>query len=137
MSTAINLEIPKNYPHGMNDRDIEEHVRKYLDEIINSGSDDNVVFQCYPLITLGQNELSKRQNKRITRMSMVISGISLLIAAIALCISLLGTNSRSRWENEQIKELKAIEEKMDNIHANSKDMIQELKTIQKSIVREK
>jgi type VI protein secretion system component VasK len=136
VSTAINLVIHSNYPHGMNNREIEEHVRKYLDEIVKSGSDDNVVIQCYPLIALGQYELSKRQNNRITKISICISGVSLLIAIIALCISLMGTSSHSSWENAQIKELKAIEEKLDNIHSSSKDMVQEMKAMQKSKVRE-
>ena len=115
MSTAIPLVIPRNYPHGMSSNEIEQQVREYLDEIVKSGSDDNVVIQYYPLIALGQYELSKRQNGRITRISIGISGISLLIAIIALCISLIGTSSSSNWENRQIKELKTIEEKLDPV----------------------
>ena len=94
------------------------------------------MIQCYPLISLGQYELQKRQNRRITKISMGIAAVSLLIAIIALYISFQGRNSSSRWENAQIVELKAIEQKLDGIHSASKDVILELKKLQKGYIIE-
>ena len=129
-------EISVDFPQNMKDKQIENEIRKYFNEIIQSDAQENTMIQCYPLISLGQYELQKRQNRRITKISMGIAAVSLLIAIIALYISFQGRNSSSRWENAQIVELKAIEQKLDGIHSASKDVILELKKLQKGYIIE-
>jgi hypothetical protein len=111
----------------MKDNEIEEAIKSYLDEIIKSGSEDNVVIQCYPLIALGQYELSKRQTRRITLITQFVGIVSLLVAGVALYISVQNTSSSSRWEQRQIEYLSMLQTKLDSINSNIRELVTEIK----------
>jgi uncharacterized membrane protein YeiB len=100
--------IPDTFPHSMKDKEIEECVKGYMDAIIQSNSQENIVIQNYPLVSLGQYELQKRQNGRITRIATIISVVSLIVAAVALYIAVDNSNSSEHWEAAQMRALNSL-----------------------------
>ena len=72
--------VSADFPHNFSDQQIQETIRDYMTRIAVSGSQENVVIQCYPLIALGQAELQKRQNDRLTRITLIVSFVSLIVA---------------------------------------------------------
>lgn len=100
--------IPDNFPHTMKDKELEECIKGYMNKIIQSKAQENVVIQNYPLVSLGQYELQKRQNKRFTLFAAGISAISLIIAGVALYIAITNSHSSERWEKNQINVLNTI-----------------------------
>jgi len=115
-------EVSEDFPHKMNDEQIGETIKLYMKEIIQSGSHENIVIQCYPLIALGQHELERRQTTRITRFTTGVSFASILIAIIALAISIINTMSSTRWEKRQIESLTAMQTKIDTLNANIREL---------------
>ncbi len=103
-----NPTIPEDFPHSMSDKALEECIKGYMDAIIQEEAQENVVIQNYPLVSLGQYELQKRQNKRIIKFTTGISAVSLLVAITALYIAFTNSHSSERWESNQIKILQSI-----------------------------
>jgi cell division protein FtsL len=116
-------EVSKEFPHNMSDEQIGEAIKLYMDKIIQSGSQENIVIQCYPLVALGQHELEKRQTNRLTRFTSWISYVSIFIAIVALAISIINTRSSSRWEQRQIESLATLQTKIDAMNANIHDLV--------------
>ncbi len=98
----------ENYPSGLKDEQIESLVKEYSEAIYNHRAKLNVVLQYSPLIQLGQYELMKRQNQRVTRLTTTVSTVSLVIAVIALWMSWLNTQSSDAWEKNQVALLQDI-----------------------------
>lgn len=116
-------EIPADYPQGMNDKQIEEAIKKYFNEIIQSEAQENTMIQCYPLISLGQHELEKRQAKRLNCLTMGVSIVSIVIAVIALCIAIQNASSSERWKQTQINSLATLQTKLDLINSSIRELV--------------
>lgn len=100
--------IPENFPHSMNDKELEECIKGYMNAIIESEAQENTVIQNYPLVSLGQYELQKRQNNKIIQLTTGISFISLIVAIAALYIANTNSHTSERWERNQINTLQEI-----------------------------
>ena len=102
------IVVSEDFPQDMSDKQLQEAVKGYLSQIKESGSQENVVIRCYPLIALGLNELQARQNKLVTRISIGIGVVSLVVAAVALCISIDGASSSDESSARQIALLEEL-----------------------------
>jgi hypothetical protein len=100
--------ISVDYPHKLNDDELEKAILEYSIEIFNKQGNINAVMLYSPLIQLGQNELQGRQTKRATRLSVGASLLSIIIAFLALYISLSSSRASARWESDQLEILEQI-----------------------------
>ena len=102
------IVVSDDFPHDMSDKHLQGAVKGYWSKIRESGSQENIVIQCYPLIALGLNELQARQNKLVTRISIGIGVVSLAVAAVALRISIDGARSSDESSARQTVLLEAL-----------------------------
>lgn len=113
-----------DYPHGLKDKEIEDGIKYFYNEMYKSKTNINKVLLFTPMIQLGQNELQSRHTKRITRLSLGIGILSLLIAALALYVSSYSSKSSTRWESKQIELLDSIKQ---DINSNANKLNEHLK----------
>ncbi len=106
--------ITEGYPSRLTDRQIEQHIKEYSDEIVKFRGNINFTSAYVPLIQLGQAELQNRQNKKVFRLTLFISILSLLVSFAALFVSYSSMDSSSSWEQSQIELLKELKETMSN-----------------------
>ena len=83
----------------MRDKEIEDSIKEYSEEIFKSKAGINTVMRFSPLIQLGQTELQGRQTKRVTCLSIIVSIVSLFIAGTALYVSFNTSRASTHWEN--------------------------------------
>ena len=102
------IEVSKDFPQGMPRKQLQTAVDSYLSKVRESGSQENVVMQCYPLIALGLNELQARENKLIMWISIFIGAVSMIVAGVALCISVNGARSSDDSSTRQIALIEAL-----------------------------
>ncbi|PNH91943.1 hypothetical protein C1O24_20865 [Vibrio diazotrophicus] len=127
--------ITEGYPSRLTDRQIEQHIKEYSDEIVKFRGNKNFTSAYVPLIQLGQAELQNRQNKKVFRLTLFISILSLLVSFAALFVSYSSMDSSSRWEQSQIELLQELKGTMSNLKVNdeapkveTKDIIQQADT---------
>ena len=108
--------IYNDYPHGMKEKEIEDAIKEYSEEISAARGNINATMVYSPLIQLGQTELQSRQTKRATLLSVIVSFTSLLIAGTALYVSYHASNSSARWEQSQLEVLRKIMNETKNIN---------------------
>ncbi|MFA0648277.1 hypothetical protein AB4620_22130, partial [Vibrio cyclitrophicus] len=106
--------ITEGYPGRLTDRQIEQHIKEYSDEIVQFRGNTNFTSAYVPLIQLGQAELQNRQNKKVFRLTLFISILSLLVSFAALFVSYSSMDSSSSWEQSQIELLQELKETMSN-----------------------
>lgn len=121
------MRAPKDFPRGMGDKELEDVIKEHVDIVINTDS-ENVIFQYYPLIILGQHELEKRGNKRITKRTIGISIVSLLVAGVALYLAHTNSRSSENWERQQMEAFAGITKQLENIEKNTKKGVLALET---------
>lgn len=81
------VNLYKDYPHGMTNREISKTVTEYSKEIFAAQGQLNSVIMFTSLIILGQTELQGRTTKRIAYLSAGIALLSLLVSSAALYVS--------------------------------------------------
>ncbi|HHX8561887.1 TPA: hypothetical protein ACVO3I_004586, partial [Vibrio diabolicus] len=106
--------ITEGYPSRLTDRQIEQHIKEYSDEIVKFRGNTDFTSAYVPLIQLGQAELQNRQNKKVFRLTLFISILSLLVSFAALFVSYSSMDSSSSWEQSQIELLQELKETMSN-----------------------
>lgn len=117
--------ISEGYPHCLTDREIEQHIKDYSDEIFNFRGNNAFTSAYVPLIQLGQAELQNRQNKKVFRLTLFISILSLLVSLAALFVSYLSMDSSSNWEQSQIQLLQELKSTMSDLRTDDNISIEE------------
>ncbi|HHX8301705.1 TPA: hypothetical protein ACVOZB_004597 [Vibrio diabolicus] len=100
--------ISEGYPHRLTNREIEQHIREYSEEIVKFRGRNEFTSAYVPLIQLGQAELQNRQNKKVVRLTLFISILSLVVSLAALFVSYSSMDSSNNWEQSQIQLLQEL-----------------------------
>jgi hypothetical protein len=128
------ISVSNDFPQGMSNKQLQAAVNDYLAKVRESGSQENIVIQCYPLIALGLNELQARQNKIVTCISIFIGGVSLIVAGVALYISIAGTDSSDKTSARQVALLEELNKNVLESHKAVKETLFELQATLKQQV---
>ncbi len=102
------IVVSEDFPQSMSNKQLRRVIKGYLSQVKESGAQENVVIQCYPLIALGLNEQQARQNKLVTWISIGVGVVSLVVAAVALRISIDGARLSDESSARQIALLEEL-----------------------------
>jgi len=109
------------------DKQIQEEIESLISGLEGQSFQENEVIKKYPQIQLKFSELQVRYSKRISNRALRISLFGVVISGLALFFSLRDSGESSKWNEDQIKELKELNS---NAVVNTKEMkniIDELK----------